>query len=86
MFSCHLATLTYDGIIELSHFSKFRVGYIWHTRQFSTEFQLQFLKLNQEINKNKEGVTEVLINITLHTNVLSENNKQQKFGHIGSAV
>ena len=68
MFSCHLATLTYDGIIELSHFSKFRVGYIWHTIQFTTEFQLQFLKPNQEINK--EGVTELLINIKLHTNVL----------------
>ena len=82
MFSCHLATLTYDGTIELSHFSKFRVGYIWHTIQFSTEFQLHFLKPNQEINK--EGVTELLININLHTNVLSQNNKQQKFGHIGS--
>ena len=68
MFSCHLATLTYDGIVELSHFSKFRVGYIWHTIQFSTEFQLHFLKPNQEINK--EGVTELLINIKLHTNVL----------------
>ena len=82
MFSCHLATLTYDGIIELSHFSKFRVGYIWHTIQFSTEFQLHFLKPNQEINK--EGVTELLININLHTNALSQNNKQQKFGPIGS--
>ena len=85
MFSCHLATLTYDGIIELSHFSKFRVGYIWHTIQFSTEFQLHFLKPTQEINMNK-GVTEFLINITLHTNVHIQNNKQQKFRPIGSAV
>ena len=85
MFSCHLATLTYDGTIELSHFSKFRVGYTWHTIQFSTEFQLHFLKPNQEIKKNKEGVTEIQ-NQYRFTHQCRQNDKQQKFEPIGSAV
>lgn len=54
--------------MKLSHFSKFRVGYFWHTKQFSTEFQLHFLKPTQEIDKNKGG-SELLISITSRTNV-----------------